>query len=60
MIGLWYFFIDSVLHFENLIGLFLFILTQISDEMISQAYPIVAVTVNIFLMSLRNILFELR
>jgi hypothetical protein len=27
MIGIWYFLIDSVVHFENLIGIFLFILT---------------------------------
>lgn len=60
MIGVWYFFIDSVVRFENLLVLFLFILTKIDPDTIDQSFPIIAVSVNVFLMSLRNIIFELR
>lgn len=61
VLGLWYFFIDSSLHFENVLSFVLFMLIKFNEfDMIDITFPIVALSVNVFLMSIRNIVFEMR
>ena len=60
-LGLWYFFIDTVLHFENFLSLLLFLLIWFNQsEMISISFPLMALSVNVLLMMVRNIAFEMR
>lgn len=62
VLGVWYFIIDCVYHFENTLAVLLFILIFFSDKFnqISIVFPVVTLTVNIGLMAIRNITFELR
>ena len=60
-LGVWYFIIDCTIHFENVLSMLLFVLIQVNEfEMIDSSYPIVALTINVFLMSIRNVVFEMR
>lgn len=61
-IGIWYFIIDSVIHFENLLALILLVMIYYSEmyNQVNLYFPIIALLVNISLMCLRNITFELR
>jgi len=60
--GLWYFIIDTTMHFENVLAIMLFFLIMYSQEynQIEISFPIVALSVNFTLMCLRNLTLELR
>ena len=60
--GAWYFIIDSIVHFENILAVLLFFLILYSQEynQIPIHFPIVALSVNIILMSMKNLTLELR
>lgn len=60
--GGWYFLIDSVLHFENILAIILFALTWLSQDFnqIEISYPITAIVINISLMSFKNLSLEMR
>lgn len=60
--GLWYFTIDSTFHFENVLAMLLFFLILYSSEynQIQISFPIVALSVNIALMIMRNLTLEMR
>jgi magnesium-transporting ATPase (P-type) len=60
-LGLWYFIIDSTLHFENCLSVIL-LLIILNDEfdMLDVSFPLIAFSINVFLMSIRNVVFELR
>lgn len=62
MLGVWYFIIDCVYHFENFLAivLFLLILSSAQYSQIKYTFPVVTLTVNISLMAIRNLTFELR
>jgi hypothetical protein len=60
-LGVWYFIVDSTIHFENVLSLILFLLIIFNEfDMIDLSFPIVALSVNIVLMSIRNLVFEMR
>jgi hypothetical protein len=60
-LGVWYFIVDSTIHFENVLSLILFLLITFNEfDMIDLSFPIVALSVNIVLMSIRNLVFEMR
>ena len=60
-LGVWYFIVDSTIHFENVLSLILFLLITFNEfDMIDLSFPIVALSVNIVLMSIRNTVFEMR
>ena len=61
-IGIWYFVIDSVLHFENALALILFVMIYYSElyNGVDLYFPIIALLVNVSLMCIRNVTFELR
>jgi hypothetical protein len=60
--GLWYFIIDTTVHFENVLAIVLFFLILYSQEynQIEISFPIVALSVNFGLMCMRNLTLELR
>ena len=60
--GIWYFLIDTTLHFENILAAILFFLILYSQEynQIRISFPIVALSVNFMLMCMRNLTLELR
>lgn len=62
MLGLWYFFIDTAIHFENFLATILIITYYKMSETsgISISVPIIALAVNLALMFTRNLSFELR
>lgn len=62
ILGIWYFFLDSTVHFENILAILLFCMIMYSSEynQIDYSFAIVAFTVNIALVSIRNITFEHR
>lgn len=62
IIGIWYFCIDSVIHFENVLAVFLFVMIYYSEtyNQLEVHFPIIALLVNVSLMCIRNITFELR
>lgn len=62
MLGLWYFFIDTAIHFENFLAIILIVTyIQMSEASgISTVLPIIALFVNLALMFIRNLSFELR
>ena len=59
---MWYFIIDCVYHFENFLALLLFVMIFYSERSnsIDKSFPITTLMVNISLMAIRNITFELR
>ena len=60
-LGVWYFIVDSTIHFENVLSLILFLLIIFNEfDMIDLSFPIVALSVNIVLMCIRNFVFEMR
>lgn len=60
--GTWYFVIDSTLHFENVLAILLFTLIVSAPQynQITIGFPVVALSVNVTLMCLRNLTLELR
>ena len=60
--GIWYFVIDSTLHFENVLAILLFTLIVSAPQyiQITIGFPVVALSVNVTLMCLRNLTLELR
>ena len=67
--GLWYFVIDCIYHFENLLLCLVLVIiiyainsstTSSSELSIPLYFPITALAINIFLMATRNTIFELR
>lgn len=62
MYGAWYFIIDSIFHFENVLAFLLLILILTSPEynQIEISFPIVALSVNVLLMCMRNLTLEMR
>ena len=60
--GVWYFLIDTTVHFENILAIILFFLILYSQEynQIEISFPIVALSVNFGLMCMRNLTLELR
>ena len=60
--GIWYFIIDTVFHFENVLAVILFFLILNSSEynQIEISFPIVALSVNVALMCIKNLTLELR
>mgnify|MGYP000854435329 CR=1 FL=1 len=60
--GAWYFIIDSTFHFENVLAIVLFFLILNSQEynQIEISFPVVALSVNVALMCMRNLTLELR
>lgn len=62
IIGVWYFVIDCVYHFENFLALLLYVMIYYSQKTnsIDQSFPVTTLFVNISLMIIRNITFELR
>lgn len=60
--GAWYFIIDSTFHFENVLAMLLFLLIMYAPEynQIEISFPIVALTINIMLMCMRNLSLEFR
>ena len=59
---MWYFLIDTTVHFENILAIVLFFLILYSQEynQIEISFPIVALSVNVTLMTMRNLTLELR
>ena len=59
---MWYFIVDSILHFENILAILLFGLILYSQEynQIDISFPIVALTINIALMFFKNLTLEMR
>jgi hypothetical protein len=62
LLGVWYFVIDCIYHFENFLAVVLFFLIMMSEKYndVSASFPIVTLSVNITLMAIRNVTFELR
>lgn len=62
LIGIWYFIIDSIIHFENLLAVLLAIMIYFSEmyNQIDIYFPIIALFVNVSLMCIRNLTFEFR
>ena len=62
ILGIWYFLLDSTVHFENILAILLLCLIVYSSEynQIDYSFAIVAFTVNIALVCIRNITFEHR
>ena len=63
LIGIWYFMIDSVVHSENFLAVILLITMYYSQkyhDQVHYSFAIVAFTVNVSLMCIRNITFEHR
>jgi len=62
LIGVWYFFIDTTIHFENILAVLLLLMIRFSSEynQVDQSFAIIAFSMNILLMSIRNIIFEMR
>lgn len=62
LIGVWYFIIDSTFHFENILAIILLCMILYSQEynQVNYSFAIVALLVNVGLMCVRNITFELR
>lgn len=60
--GSWYFIIDSVVHFENILAVMLLTLILVSEEynQIDISFPITAVTINVCLMAFKNLSLEFR
>ena len=60
--GLWYFLIDTVIHFENVLSIVLFVLIIYSQEynQVAVSYPILALSVNFGLMIIKNLSLEMR
>ena len=67
--GFWYFLLDSIYHFENFMLLYLILMIQYgrstsdtasTDQSIPMSFPWIALSFNVMLMSIRNILFESR
>ena len=60
--GIWYFVIDTTVHFENILAILLLIMIILSQEynQVDQSFAIVALLVNVGLMSIRNMTFEMR
>lgn len=61
-LGIWYFLIDSTLHFENFLAIILLGMIIYSSEynQIDMQFAIVALLVNVVLMCVRNITLETR
>jgi len=51
LLGVWYFVIDTSIHFENLLAFILFLATFYVDRFseVTYSYAVTALTVNIFL-----------
>jgi magnesium-transporting ATPase (P-type) len=62
LLGVWYFVIDCIYHFENFLAVVLFFLVMLSEKYndVSVSFPVVTLSVNITLMAIRNVTFELR
>lgn len=61
LLGMWYFFIDSTIYVENVLSLILVLVIEINKfKMINVSYPLMAFSVNVFLMCIRNFVFEQR
>ena len=62
IIGVWYFVIDCIYHFENFLAVLLFVLILYSERStsIDKSFPITTLFVNVSLMVIRNITFEQR
>ena len=62
LLGVWYFVIDTTIHFENFLAIILFFATFYADDFseINYFYAITALSVNILLQAIRNFIFELR
>jgi hypothetical protein len=69
LIGVWYFLLDCVYHFENFMLVFLIVMIQYgkntsdtasTEQSIPMTFPVVALVVNVVLMAIRNIIFENR
>jgi hypothetical protein len=60
--GVWYFLIDTIIHFENILAIILFFLIMYSQDynQIEISFPIVALSVNIGLMCIKNLTLEFR
>lgn len=60
--GLWYFLIDTVVHFENVLSVILFLLIVYSQEynQVDVSYPVLAFSVNFGLMIIKNLSLEMR
>ena len=60
--GLWYFLIDTVVHFENVLSVILFLLIVYSQEynQVDVTYPVLAFSVNFGLMIIKNLSLEMR
>ena len=68
-VGLWYFLIDCVYHFENLLLMLVIAIvmygrsistTSSSELSIPLYFPLSALIINFLLMATRNIIFEMR
>ena len=61
-LGVWYFTIDCVYHFENFLAILLFTIVYYSVKYnsLSLNFPATTLLVNIILMAIRNITFEVR
>ena len=62
LLGVWYFVIYCIYHFENFLAVVLFFLIMMSEKYndVSASFPVVTLSVNITLMAIRNVTFELR
>jgi hypothetical protein len=62
MIGIWYFFIDTANHFENFLAVVLITMYvwRGNSSGISFFLPFIALSVNLGLMCIRNLTFEIR
>ena len=69
LIGAWYFIIDCIQHFENALLVFLISLigysmqsstTSSAIQAVPLYFPVTAFVINIILMSIRNVIFEVR
>lgn len=61
-LGVWYFVVDCLYHFENFLAILLFFTIFYSDDpdQLGISYPIISISVNVLLTALRNTTFELR
>lgn len=62
LLGVWYFIIDCVYHYENLLAAILILTIYYSEnpDQLGIGFPIISMSVNILLTAIRNITFELR
>lgn len=60
--GCWYFMIDSVMHFENILAVLLLTFILVSSEYnhVEISFPITAMGINVSLMAFKNLTLELR